>query len=188
MSFVEEKKEKAKEREIRMKENQAKNVHILPRSPTPVASEETSLLEESVQDKETEDLQFKMDKKALLDTFKDVLREGLVLNLHTNDSTKKKGMRQVKFQLIGDQVQWKTFNTTFASKKLKKMNLSEIIRLEAGKKTEGFKGKDGVLDERCFSLISDRDTLDLETSSKVERDALLYGFTMEVYSLLGTYV
>lgn len=181
-SFVQEQKLKYKEREIKLKENEVKNLNV---TTSPIASEETSLLDESVYEKETEDLQFKTDKAALLNTFKDVLREGLILNLHSQDTKKK--VREVKFQLIGDQIQWRTFNSTFSSKKAKKMNLSEVVKLEAGKKTEGFKGKD-VADDRCFSLISDKEILDLETSSKVERDALLYGFSIEVHSLLGHYV
>eukprot|EP01041_Mallomonas_annulata_P010910 gene10910-22773_t len=117
--------------------------------------------------------------KVLLQVFESVLIEGIVLILHTI-----KGPKQVKLFLSDNEVRWKSIKSKI-NRKTYKLNLSEIVTVEAGKTTENFQRKTALaaMDDNCFSLVTSRYSVDLEASSKVERDALLYGFSYKIQNL-----
>ena len=69
--------------------------------------------------------------------------------------------------IVGSELRWKALKI-FARKRYK-IDLKEILLIEWGKKTPNFKKPTtaSVKEEKCFSLLTDKITLDLEASSKV---------------------
>jgi len=116
--------------------------------------------------------------RVLRSTFHSVLSEGLSIILHSGDS-----YMQVKMTLAGNELRWRSKKVM--STKSYKMNLKEIQFIEWGKQTNNFRKpslKD-VKDENCFSLVTVDTTFDFETSSRVERDALVQGFMLAISDL-----
>lgn len=117
--------------------------------------------------------------EALRKTFHSVLKEGMTLLLHTGD----KNPKQVHLTLVGTELRWKAAKV-FA-RNLYKIDLRDIKYVEWGKQTSTFQKHPsmGASEDLCFSLITDKVTVDLEASSKVERDALVQGFSLVVGGL-----
>lgn len=110
-------------------------------------------------------------------TFIRVLSAGMTLTIYT-----PKGPKLVNIVLNGDELSWKT--AKLFAKKRSKVDLKTIIEIREGKKTENFKSAVSVSDDCCFSLIQLDDTsIDLQLSSKVERDIVLQGFHMIINDL-----
>ena len=135
-------------------------------------SESSSLLEEG--------RQLRSDL-ALMDTFVKVLSQGIVVKLHT-----AKGPKDVKLTLIqsGDkskELRWQsTAPRTIMGGKRYKLDLVEVKFVEWGKKTSNFSRATSVStsEDLCFSLVTEKTSLDIEVSSKVERDSFAQGFTI----------
>jgi hypothetical protein len=137
-------------------------------------SETSSLLDESSQ--------IKTDK-ALLDTFIKVLSQGITLKLH---SSKDKGPKEIKLIISGNNLTWKvTSRSILSGFKTPKVDIRSIRSIEWGKRTDTFNLPASLptADEVCFSLVTDDKTIDIEASSKVERDSLAQGFTIFINSL-----
>lgn len=117
--------------------------------------------------------------EALRRTFHSVLKEGLTMLLHTGERTAK----PIQLSLVGTELRWKSVKV-FA-RNLYKIDLRDIRYVEWGKQTNTFQKHPsmGASEDLCFSLITDKVTVDLEASSKVERDALVQGFSLVVGGL-----
>lgn len=91
----------------------------------------------------------------------------------------EKGAKQANVTLVGGcELHWKTIR--IFSKKGKQLNLREVLFVNGGKQTKKFHlpGSKNAVDDHCFSLVTSQYSLDFEASSKVERDALVQGFTI----------
>ena len=110
---------------------------------------------------------------TLLTAFTSVLRQGITISLHTI-----KGVKQINLTLSGTELKWQSLKVFV--RKISKLDIKDILYIEMGKKTTSFKlpGASSVLDDYCFSLITNQESIDLEASSKVERDALAQGFAI----------
>ena len=110
---------------------------------------------------------------TLLTAFTSVLRQGITISLHTI-----KGVKQINLTLSGTELKWQSLKVFV--RKISKLDVKDILYIEMGKKTTSFKlpGASSVLDDYCFSLITNQESIDLEASSKVERDALAQGFAI----------
>ena len=99
--------------------------------------------------------------------------------LHTGDKIPK----QIQLTLVGTELRWKAAKV-FARNHYR-IDLRDIKYVEWGKQTSTFQKHPsmGAADDLCFSLITDKVTVDLEASSKVERDALVQGFSLVVGGL-----
>lgn len=117
--------------------------------------------------------------EALRKTFHSVLKEGMTMLLHTGDKTPK----PIQLTLVGTELRWKAAKV-FARNQYK-IDLRDIKFVEWGKQTSTFLKHPsmGASEDLCFSLITDKVTVDLEASSKVERDALVQGFSLVVSGL-----
>jgi hypothetical protein len=111
---------------------------------------------------------------ALAQTLLSVLNQGMTLMIYSKD-----GAKQANVTLVGGaELHWRTLK--LFSKKGKQLNLREVLFINWGKQTNKFHlpSAKGAIDECCFSLVTAKDTIDFEASSKVERDALAQGFTI----------
>ncbi len=138
------------------------------------SSETTSLLADSHNEQKAQ-LHAGTMNKALRATFNSVLSEGLTLILHSDQP-----IMQVKMALSGSELRWRS-KKMFSTKSYK-LQLKQIMFIEWGKQTANFKrptAKDAKSDS-CFSLVTENTTYDFETSSKVERDALVQGFMLAI--------
>lgn len=110
---------------------------------------------------------------VLCETLKAVLAKGMKMTLYTVDGPKK-----IKMFLVGMELRWRTVK--IISRKTYKVDLRNVDYLEWGKRTAAFQSDAArVLDEElCFSLVSPSKTVDLQASSKVERDAVAQGFVL----------
>ena len=117
--------------------------------------------------------------EALRKTFHSVLKEGMTMVLHTSD----KNPKQIHLMLVGTELRWKAAKV-FA-RNMYKIDLRDIKYVEWGKRTNTFQkqASSGASEDMCFSLITEKVTVDLEASSKVERDALVQGFSLVVSGL-----
>lgn len=117
--------------------------------------------------------------EALRKTFHSVLKEGMTMVLHTSD----KNPKQIHLTLVGTELRWKAAKV-FA-RNMYKIDLRDIKYVEWGKQTNTFQKQvsSAASDDQCFSLVTERVTVDLEASSKVERDALVQGFSLVVSAL-----
>jgi len=108
---------------------------------------------------------------ALMRKFNMILGAGLVINLHTT-----KGPKPVLLSLHDDEVRWQAAKTP---QKRYKLNLKQVTFVEEGKNTSNFVKMGRVAEvDHCFSLLTNNTTLDLEASSKLERDCLVRGFNI----------
>jgi len=117
--------------------------------------------------------------EALRRTFYSVLKEGMTMVLHTAD----KNPKQIHLTLVNTELRWRSLKV-FARNQYK-IDLRDIRSIEWGKQTSNFQRSTAfaVADETCFSLVTEKIVVDLEASSKVERDALVQGFTIVVSGL-----
>lgn len=111
------------------------------------------------------------DQLSVKSMFTLVMSDGMTLTLHT-----MKGLKPISMILIGREIHWKT--ARLFSRKRSKLHLSEIMTVVAGKTTDVFRlpAAESIPDDCCFSIISNDITLDLQVTSKVERDAVVQGF------------
>ena len=133
------------------------------------SSEASSLL-----DRRTPSSGYKVDPDlTLLTAFTSVLRQGITISLHSI-----KGVKQINLTLSGTELKWQSLKVFV--RKISKLDVKDILYIEMGKKTTNFKlpSASSVLDDYCFSLITNQESIDLEASSKVERDALAQGFAI----------
>ena len=110
----------------------------------------------------------------LAQTLLSVLSQGMVLMVYN-----EKGAKQANAHLVGgSMLHWRTVK--MFAKKGKQLNLRDVLFINWGKQTNKFHlpGSKIAIDECCFSLVTAKDTIDFEASSKVERDALAQGFTI----------
>ncbi len=89
----------------------------------------------------------------------------------------------VKMSLNGSELRWRS-KKIFSTKSYK-LQLRDILSVEGGKQTTTFQRSSAsqAKDEVCFSLVTASATYDFETSSKVERDALVQGFLLAITDL-----
>jgi len=112
---------------------------------------------------------------ALFPRFQSILSTGIVTNLHTT-----KGPKPVVLSMVGNEVRWQAVKT---AQKRYKLNLRDVISVEIGKQTSNFVKSRIADDDLCFSLVTQKTTLDLEANNKVERDSLVRGFQIALDSL-----
>lgn len=113
--------------------------------------------------------------KALLSIISAILHAGLIVSLHTT-----KGPKPIILSLIGDEVRWRAVKS---AKKRYKLHLKDVIRVEAGKVTANFQKSRDADESLCFSLVTQKTTLDLEAKTKLERDSLVKGFQLKMKDL-----
>ena len=112
------------------------------------------------------------EEATLMKKFTAIMGAGVVISLHTT-----KGPKPVLLSLVGDEVRWQAVKT---AQKRYKLNLRDVTYVTAGKTTSNF-SRARMADERyCFSLLTNKTTLDLEASSQLERDCLWRGFKVSV--------
>ena len=118
----------------------------------------------------------------LIQAFRETLSHGTTLTLYS-----LKGAKQVKMTLVGTELRWVTQNKVFA-KQGKKIDLRDIRFVQAGKQTKKFNLPLGrrALDDNCYSIVTENDSLDFELTSKVERDAHVQGFSIILSRLSGS--
>jgi len=107
--------------------------------------------------------------------FQSILSTGIVTNLHTT-----KGPKPVVLSMVGNEVRWQAVKT---AQKRYKLNLRDVISVEIGKQTSNFVKSRIADDDLCFSLVTQKTTLDLEANNKIERDSLVRGFQIALDSL-----
>jgi hypothetical protein len=116
---------------------------------------------------------------ALAKTLLSVLDQGMTLTLYSF-----RGGKQVHISLVnGCELRWRTLK--LFAKKGKHLDLHDVMFVNTGKQTKKFHLPQAgtAVEDLCFSLITSVDSLDFEASSKVERDALVQGFTILVSRL-----
>lgn len=124
----------------------------------------------------TDDLQA-TEEALLMRKFTVIMAGGVVISLHTT-----KGPKPVLLSLVGDEVRWQAVKT---AQKRYKLNLRDVTFVTQGKTTSNF-GRASCADDRlCFSLLTNKTTLDLEASSTLERDCLCKGFKVAVEKSKG---
>ena len=124
----------------------------------------------------TDDLQA-AEEAGLMKKFTVIMAAGVVISLHTT-----KGPKPVLLSLVGDEVRWQAVKT---AQKRYKLNLRDVTYVTQGKTTSNF-GRASCADDRlCFSLLTNKTTLDLEASSTLERDCLCKGFKVAVEKSKG---
>lgn len=172
------KQKKGNKKSKRIKDADGTESHSSYESGSYASSETSSLLTDANNESKAEAHAGTMNK-ALRATFNSVLSEGLTLIMHSADQP----MIQVRMTLIGSELRWRS-KKVFSTKSYK-LNLNDVKFIEWGKQTETFKlpSCKNAKDEACFSLVTDKATYDFETSSKVERDALVQGFMLAVSDL-----
>jgi len=112
------------------------------------------------------------EEATLMKKFTAVMAAGVVISLHTT-----KGPKPVLLSLVGDEVRWQAVKT---AQKRYKLNLRDVTYVTSGKTTSNFSRARMADDRLCFSLLTNKTTLDLEASSTLERDCLWRGFKVAV--------
>ena len=111
---------------------------------------------------------------ALAQTLLSVLAQGMTMTVYNEN-----GAKQAHVTLEGGSIlHWRTLK--MFAKRNKNLNLRDVLFVNSGKQTNKFHlpTSRAAVEENCFSLVTSKDTLDFEVSSKVERDALAQGFTI----------
>jgi hypothetical protein len=137
-----------------------------------VVSDACSLLDD--------EMQFR-GNRALMNTFVAVISQGIIVKLHNS-----KGSKDIKIFLQNNLIRWHSISPkSIIFGKRYKLFLDDIKRIEYGKKTSNFTKGTSLLtpDDFCFSIITDKTSLDVEVSSKVERDSLAQGFSALISSI-----
>mmetsp|Transcript_9295 Transcript_9295/g.12133 ORF Transcript_9295/g.12133 Transcript_9295/m.12133 type:complete len:227 (+) Transcript_9295:161-841(+) len=115
---------------------------------------------------------------TLLELFLIVLQEGVVLTLHSEKNRSQVLLRyNVGKKSDQRELCWKPLNRTCLQPKEKSMKLQSIQFIQRGKVSRIMKliHDKSVLEDRCFSLMSEEETLHFEAESQLERDALYEG-------------
>lgn len=112
---------------------------------------------------------------ALLSTFTSVMQHGINVMLHT-----AKGPKQIQLTMDDTTSTLKWNSAKMFARKKNELQLSRVLFIELGKQTNNFHLASAKVtaDDLCFSLVTQDSTLDIEASSKVERDALAQGFAI----------
>lgn len=123
--------------------------------------------------------------EMLLESFYANLDQGILLTLHKANSNKQKAVKQkqLKLSLVGLELRWQMRGRIL--NKSGSLSLKLVRRVQWGKKTDIFMASDnaGVDENCCFSLVTDEYTIDLQCSSRLERDLMARGFSMIIASM-----
>lgn len=116
---------------------------------------------------------------TLVNTFRSVLAEGYLVTMHMGKGRPK----NIRLSLDPrDSAILRWTSTKSLTRKVHSMNLHDVLFVEVGKRTTNFTGSKSagvrVNEDLCFSLVTESMTLDIETSSKMEREAMAQGFSM----------
>lgn len=117
-------------------------------------------------------------------TLVSVLSGGLTITQHRGSADPK----SIILSLTGNSLQWRS--KKIIARNIYSMNLKDVDTIEWGKHAQSFSRltASGVPDDLCCSLISRDQTLDLQCSTKTERDTLLHGISLIVGELRGAIV
>jgi hypothetical protein len=112
---------------------------------------------------------------GLLSKFNFLLSIGMEVYLHTT-----KGPKPIIITLVGTEIRWQAASKN-ASKRFK-LKLIDVMSIQLGKQTGNFVAfPDPTLQENlCFSLVTQKTTLDLQVKTKVDRDSLVRGFQLQL--------
>jgi len=129
---------------------------------------------------------------SLVDTFRNVLAEGLTMHLHSSTQSKEvflwlqggplpedRGRRRSQSRAASPHLLcWRP--TGSVSRRAYQLDLSEVLFVEVGKQTPVLRTGSGagVDEDHCLSLITPNMSVDFEASSKVEREAMAQGFAL----------
>ena len=124
---------------------------------------------------------------ALMDTFVNVLTQGIVLRVHCKDGKQPKEARMI---LENKTIVWQSVvpKGYMGFSRSHKIDITNIRQVFWGKSTPTFENmiSQGAPVDNCLSLITfDNNSLDIEFSSRVERDSFAQGFTLLVQNLNG---
>lgn len=125
-------------------------------------------------DQESDDTQ-----SSTLPTFCTQMQEGIKVSLHTINH--EKGPKEIILSIVGDELQWHQVNKS--KTKIQKWPLKNILYVTPGKQSSNFRLIHTAIDAQCFSLITQEYSLDIETKSKIERDALVKGFELKLQNV-----
>ena len=132
----------------------------------------------------------------LMLAFTSVMSIGIFLNLHTTY-----GVRMVCITMVGDEVRWQAVKQSSSKAKRYKLNLLDVISVEAGKqqghleilgpevRADSISPKviicldSSEFENLCFSLVTQKTSLYLEAASKLDRDCLVRGFQLRLETL-----
>ena len=113
-----------------------------------------------------------------------LLLEGMTMTMHRGAT---KTPKSVFMTILGDghgTLKWRS--NRMLARNAYTMELVDVRSIEWGKSTPGFLGSakaQTTPNDVCFSLMGESCTLDLQASSKVERDLLVQGFTLLIGQL-----
>ena len=124
---------------------------------------------------------------ALMDTFVNVLSQGIQVKVHIKDKPPK----DVKLSLENTTIIWRSINSKGLRamggfNKTSRIDIGEIKNIVLGKKTSILKQpiSASTPEDVCLSLLMQGDrSLDIEVSNKVERDSFAQGFSLLVHTL-----
>jgi len=117
------------------------------------------------------------DTNSYISKLKALVAGGMLVQLHTS-----KGPKQVRLMVLGSEIRWETIPAPGMPSKKYKLDLSEVLFVDWGKKTKNLV-RAPVEDDVCFSLVSQTSTLDLQVNNKEERDIMALGFTELIEAL-----
>merc|ERR1712070_1263177 len=106
--------------------------------------------------------------EALLRTFRQVLASGVNILQHCI----KGPVAQIHLTLNRDIISWSGGRSVNGSRELR---VSDIMFVDIGKRTVAFvsgMSSQNVNEDCCFSLVTSNQSLDLQASSKMEREAM----------------
>lgn len=120
-------------------------------------------------------------EKELLQTFLAVLADGLALVMHTSRGKP----RRVKVWLEDTELMWRAARSVNVMRKKHTVDINDLSHVESGKATAVFRrtANARLSDDLCLSLVCNNgSTIDLEASSRMEREAIKQGFAMVIHS------
>lgn len=126
------------------------------------------------------------ERSILEDTMSRLQRRGVRLVAHGIQSSSKKVWISLKDDQGGLQLAWQTefprqitaasgdVSTVMIKGALHQIPLDNVLYIDVGKRTSALmKTSETVTDFTCFSLLTQNGSLDLQTNSQLERDALV---------------
>jgi len=126
-------------------------------------------------------------EENLKKSLKSLLRGGMTM-AHYRAGKPPKNILLSLVGTVGGILRWRS--PRFLARNSYDLNLVDVVSIEWGKNTQVFlacKEAEAVPHDVCFSLVSESkgqfSTLDLQASSKVERDLLVQGFTLLIGDL-----
>ena len=122
------------------------------------------------------------EDEILLEDFYKCLQHGTSLHLHKAGKKKTK-RKNIKIFLDGNELKWQIKGILI--NKYGTINMGIVNKIIYGRVSEVLKQNDDLDESLCFSMVTREYTIDLECSSREERDTLARGFTLLISHIGG---